>query len=127
MIFASTVKWSNDSESYTNVGSDNSAATIPLARSTGNLIETKGILSSVKWNSNDKVYKTKVGKEVFDSSKDYSSAIGREVKALSKEVKNETVLYGVFATDKNNTATFIYDDAKIDGKTVTVDGEDYDG
>ena len=24
MIFASTVKWSNDSESYTNVGSDNS-------------------------------------------------------------------------------------------------------
>ena len=125
MIFASTVKWSNDSESYTDVGSNNEPNETVGAKYL-NLIETKGILSSVKWNSNDKVYKTKVGKEVFDSSKDYSSAIGREVKALSKEVKNETVLYGVFATDKNNTATFIYDDAKIDGKTVTVDGEDYD-
>ncbi|MBS7226418.1 MAG: hypothetical protein KH050_14005, partial [Clostridiaceae bacterium] len=125
MIFASTVKWSNDSESYTNVGSDNSENDT-VGEKYLNLIETKGILSSVKWNSNDKVYKTTVGTKIFDSSKDYSSAIGREVKALSKEVKNETVLYGVFATDKNNTATFIYDDAKIDGKTVTVDGEDYD-
>ena len=88
----------------------------------------KGILTSVKYDDNDDVYTTVVGDKTFDAAADYSDLMGQEVRALYKEGKNgaDDELYGLFATDKNNTVTTLYDDAKISGTTATIDDEDYD-
>ena len=92
-------------------------------------VTVKGILSAVNYNSNDKTYTTVVkGVDSFDANKDFSSLIGQEVKVMyttDNKTKDVTLL-GIYATSKNKTVTALYDDAKIDGNTATIDGKDYD-
>ena len=95
-----------------------------------------GILSSVKFDDSTDAYTTAVtgvtdgtnGIGNIDSSVDYSDLMGQEVKVVyTKDKKTDDInLLGIYATDKNRTLEFIYDDAKVSGGTVTLDGKDYD-
>ena len=94
-----------------------------------------GILSSVKFDDSTDAYTTAVtgvtdgtnGIGNIDSSVDYSDLMGQEVKVVyTKDKKTDDInLLGIYATDKNRTLEFIYDDAKVNGGTVTLDGKDY--
>ena len=99
-------------------------------------VTKKGILSAVNYDDNDKTYTTKVtgvtdgqnGIGNIDAAVDYSSLMGQQVKVMytvDNKSKDVTLL-GIYATDKNKTVTALYDDAKINGNTATIDGEDYD-
>ena len=95
-----------------------------------------GILSSVKFDDSTDAYTTAVtgvtdgtnGIGNIDSSVDYSDLMGQEVKVVyTKDKKTDDInLLGIYATDKNRTLEFIYDDAKVSGDTVTLGGKDYD-
>ena len=95
-----------------------------------------GILSSVKFDDSTDAYTTAVtgvtdstnGTGNIDSSVDYSDLMGQEVKVVYTTDKKtgDINLLGIYATDKNRTLEFIYDDAKVSGDTVTLDGKDYD-
>ena len=92
----------------------------------------KGILTSVKFDDNDKTYTTKITTKFatdddkaevmsFDATVDYSALMGQQVKALYKEGKN-----GDDDTDKNKTVTALVDDIdKYDGG-FKVNGKEYD-
>ena len=125
MISADTVKWSNDHEEY------EESYGLTVGKKYMDLEETKGVLTAVNYDDNDDVYTTKVsGKNsdaFFDASKDYSDLMGQKVKALWKEVKGDTVLFGIFATDKNKTVTALVDDIEaVDDDTIKIDKVEYD-
>ena len=124
-INAATVVYRDDA--YTNKnynGADNDT----IGEKYMGLKNPEGILTSVKYDDNDGVYDIAIsGVEALESDTDYSALMGQEVQVLYKETRNGDIeVYGLFATDKNNTVTTLYDDAKISGNTATIDDEDYD-
>ena len=127
-VNAPTVVWRDDA--YTNEkynGEENDT----IGKKYMGLENPKGILTSVKYDDNDDVYTTVVGEKTFDAAADYSDLMGQEVRALYKEGKNgaDDELYGLFATDSNNTVTAIYGDVDDDNRgdaVVEIDGTEYD-
>ena len=134
-IDADCVLWSNDKETF--VKDTYTVGTTTNTWSVGtkylDLIDEKGVLTSVNYDDNDDVYTTVVtgakftgGSISFDATSDNSALMGREVQVLYKIVKDEPVLFGMYATSKNKTVTTLYDDADISGNTATIDKTDYD-
>jgi hypothetical protein len=92
-----------------------------------------GILNSVKFDSSDKTYTTKISgiTSAFDATQDYSSLMGQEVKAMytTDNKTKDTVLLGIYATAKNQVITAIKGDITgtiAAGQTVKIDGTEYD-
>ena len=136
-IFAPTVVWRDDA--YTNKTLMGNEDLPTVGEKFMGLKNPKGILTSVKFDDNDKTYTTKITTKFatdddkaevmsFDATVDYSALMGQQVKALYKEGKNgdDDTLYGIYATDKNKTVTALVDDIdKYDGG-FKVNGKEYD-
>ena len=130
-IFAPTVVWRDDAYTNKTLIGDEDLPTVGTKYM--GLKNPKGILTSVKYDDNDKTYTTvidRVGADdlSFDATADYSALMGQQVKALYKEGKNgdDDTLYGIYATDKNKTVTALVDDIdKYDGG-FKVNGKEYD-
>ena len=137
-IFAPTVVWRDDA--YTNKTLMGNEDLPTVGEKFMGLKNPKGILTSVKYDDNDKTYTTKITTKFatassdkddvmsFDATVDYSALMGQQVKALYKEGKNgdDDTLYGIYATDKNKTVTTLVDDIdKYDGG-FKVNGKEYD-
>ena len=95
-------------------------------------VTEKGILYSVKYDSNDKTYTTKVSgiKETsFDANKDYSELMGQQVKVMyttDNKTKDVTLL-GIYATSKNKTVTALGDDIDYSAANkVEINDKDYE-
>ena len=95
-------------------------------------VTEKGILYSVKYDSNDKTYTTKISgiKETsFDASKDYSELMGQQVKVMyttDNKTKDVTLL-GIYATSKNKTVTALGDDIDYSAANkVEINDKDYE-
>ena len=131
-----TVVWRDDAYTNTNYNDDDNKT---IGEKYMGLKNPKGILTSVKFDDNDKTYTTKITTKFatdddkaevmsFDATVDYSALMGQQVKALYKEGKNgdDDTLYGIYATDKNKTVTALVDDIdKYDGG-FKVNGKEYD-
>ena len=128
-IFAPTVVWRDDA--YTNKTLMGNEDLPTVGEKFMGLKNPKGILTSVKYDDNDKTYTTVIDGDddlSFDATADYSALMGQQVKALYKEGKNgdDDTLYGIYATDKNKTVTTLVDDIdKYDGG-FKVNGKEYD-
>ena len=99
------------------------------------LIEDEGVLTGVKYDDKNDDYDTTVnGMAGFNADKDYSDLMGQNVKViykakLSADGKSYTfdTLYGLYATDKNQTVTALYGDVKfVDDDTIEIDDTEYD-
>ena len=137
MIDASTVKWSTDSDSYSNVGSDNTPNET-VGHKFMDLLKTTGILESVTKPDGKTTYNLDVdnideansdvgyknyAKSFTDVKADYSALKYKKVKVLYKK-SNE--VYGVFATTDNTSNTGVLADLKVDGeKKIKLDGTKY--
>ena len=94
-------------------------------------VTEKGILTSVKYNDNDKTYTTKVTgvEETFDATADYSALMGQEVKVMYTEDNktNDVTLLGIYATEKNKTVTALGDDMDYSKPNkVEINNKDYE-
>ena len=140
MIDAPTVKWSTDSDSYSDVGSDNTpnetvghkyldlnktVSTLTKVEKTDGkdtyeltLDDTKSV---VNWDETDGNENTAVF-NFREVKKDYNNLKYKTVKVLYKKA-NE--VYGVFATDDNTSNTGLLADLKMDGEKVKLDGTKY--
>ena len=92
-IFAPTVVWRDDAYTNKTLIGDEDLPTV--GEKFMGLKNPKGILTSVKYDDNDKTYTTvidRVGADdlSFDATADYSALMGQQVKALYKEGKNAT-------------------------------------
>ena len=137
-IFAPTVVWRDDA--YTNKTLMGNEDLPTVGEKFMGLKNPKGILTSVKYDDNDKTYTTKITTKFatdsnhkddvmsFDATVDYSALMGQQVKALYKEGKNgdDDTLYGVYATDKNKTVTTLVDDIDAYNSGFKVNGKEYD-
>ena len=100
-------------------------------------VTEKGILHSVKYDSNDKTYTSKVlidekngtSDVAFDASKDYSELMGQQVKVMyttDNKTKDVTLL-GIYATSKNKTVTALGDDIDYSATNkVEINDKDYE-
>ena len=130
-IFAPTVVWRDDAYTNKTLIGDEDLPTVGTKYM--GLKNPKGILTSVKYDDNDKTYTTvidRVGADdlSFDATADYSALMGQQVKALYKEGKNgdDDTLYGIYATDKNKTVTTLVDDIDEYDGGFKVNGKEYD-
>ena len=130
-IFAPTVVWRDDAYTNKTLIGDEDLPTV--GEKFMGLKNPKGILTSVKYDDNDKTYTTvidRVGADdlSFDATADYSALMGQQVKALYKEGKNgdDDTLYGIYATDKNKTVTTLVDDIDAYDGGFKVNGKEYD-
>ena len=130
-IFAPTVVWRDDAYTNKTLIGDEDLPTVGTKYM--GLKNPKGILTSVKYDDNDKTYTTvieRVGADdlSFDATADYSALMGQQVKALYKEGKNgdDDTLYGIYATDKNKTVTTLVDDIDAYDGGFKVNGKEYD-
>ena len=137
-IFAPTVVWRDDA--YTNKTLMGNEDLPTVGEKFMGLKNPKGILTSVKYDDNDKTYTTKITTKFatdsthkddvmsFDATADYSALMGQQVKALYKEGKNgdDDTLYGIYATDKNKTVTTLVDDIDAYNGGFKVNGKEYD-
>ena len=129
-IFAPTVVWRDDAYTNKTLIGDEDLPTVGTKYM--GLKNPKGILTSVKYDDNDKTYTTVIGDDdlSFDATADYSALMGQQVKALYKEGKNgdDDTLYGIYATDKNKTVTALVDDIdEYNGDNgFKVNGKEYD-
>ncbi|MDO4516967.1 MAG: S-layer homology domain-containing protein [Bacillota bacterium] len=98
-----------------------------------NAVVKEGIMVAVKYDDKNDDYNTKVldvnGDKAFDANQDYSELMGQSVKVMYKEKSDKLdSLYGIYATDKNNTVTAIYGDVKDDNTAdsiVEIDSKEY--
>ena len=136
-IFAPTVVWRDDAYTNKTLIGDEDLPTV--GEKFMGLKNPKGILTSVKYDDNDKTYTTKITTKFatdddkaevmsFDATVDYSALMGQQVKALYKEGKNgdDDTLYGIYATDKNKTVTTLVDDIDEYDGGFKVNGKEYD-
>ena len=130
-IFAPTVVWRDDAYTNKTLIGDEDLPTVGTKYM--GLKNPKGILTSVKYDDNDKTYTTIIDGDddlSFDATADYSALMGQQVKALYKEGKNgdDDTLYGIYATDKNKTVTALVDDIdEYNGDNgFKVNGKEYD-
>ncbi|MEE0154214.1 MAG: S-layer homology domain-containing protein [Agathobaculum butyriciproducens] len=127
-IFAPTVVWRDDAYTNKTLIGDEDLPTV--GEKFMGLKNPKGILTSVKYDDNDKTYTTEIddGDLSFDATADYSALMGQQVKALYKEGKNgdDDTLYGIYATDKNKTVTTLVDDIDEYDGGFKVNGKEYD-
>lgn len=136
MIDASTVKWSTDSDSYSNVGSDNTPNET-VGHKYMDLLKTTGTLESVTKPDGKNTYNLSVdnvddansdvgyknyAESFTDVKADYSALKYKKVKVLYKK-SNE--VYGVFATSDNTSNTGVLADLKVDGEKIKLDGTKY--
>ena len=124
------------------VGSTNDKIT--LLEDKYDAVTDKGILTSVKYNDNDKTYTTQVkgvtydvtnskGEDIsigaLDATADYSALMGQEVKVMYTvdNKSNDITLLGIYATNKNKTVTALGDDIDY-SKTnkVEINNKDYE-
>ena len=124
------------------VGSTNDKIT--LLEDKYDAVTDKGILTSVKYNDNDKTYTTQVkgvtydvtnskGEDIsigaLDATADYSALMGQEVKVMYTvdNKSNDITLLGIYATSKNKTVTALGDDIDY-SKTnkVEINNKDYE-
>ena len=128
-IFAPTVVWRDDAYTNKTLIGDEDLPTV--GEKFMGLKNPKGILTSVKYDDNDKTYTTIIDGDddlSFDATADYSALMGQQVKALYKEGKNgdDDTLYGIYATDKNKTVTTLVDDIDAYDGGFKVNGKEYD-
>ena len=124
------------------VGSTNDKIT--LLEDKYDAVTDKGILTSVKYNDNDKTYTTQVkgvtydvtnskGEDIsigaLDATADYSALMGQEVKVMYTvdNKSNDITLLGIYATNKNKTVTALGNDIDY-SKTnkVEINNKDYE-
>ena len=140
MIDAPTVKWSTDSDSYSDVGSDNTPNET-VGHKYLDLSKTVATLTKVEKTDGKDTYELTLDKNTInwdetDGSKDKDNAVWefREVKKDYNNLKYKTVkvlykkaneVYGVFATDDNTSNTGLLADLKMDGEKAKLDGTKY--
>ena len=113
---------------------------ISLLRDKYGSMTENGVLTSVKFDSDDNTYTTvvnglinnagRVANLPFDAEKDYSDLMGQTVKVMYKfdSKANDYVLLGLYADKNNKVVSALADD--VDnvkaGNTMTIDNKDYD-
>ena len=136
MIDAPTVKWSTDSDSYSDVGSDNTPNET-VGYKYLDLKKVVATLETVKKTDGKDTYELSLDPDTVnkdESTKNYITNF-REVKADYNNLKYKTVkvlykkaneVYGVFATTDNTSNTGLLADLKMDSeKKVKLDGTKY--
>ena len=135
MIDAPTVKWSTDSDSYSDVGSDNTPNET-VGHKYLDLNKVVATLTSVKKTDGKDTYELTLDKDTINEDESDSKVTNfREVKTDYNNLKYKTVkvlfkkaneVYGVFATEDNTASTGVLADLKMDGEKVKLDGTKYD-
>ncbi|MDR3766408.1 MAG: S-layer homology domain-containing protein [Butyricicoccus sp.] len=134
MIDASTVRWSNDSESYTDVGTNNQPNETVGYKYMA-LKKVVGVMDSFVQPDGKNTYNLTVTNVDTDKSsanpqtsfnsidKDYSSLKNQKVKVLYKKADE---VYGVFAlADENTVLTGLLGNFSDDGTKLKFDGTKY--
>ncbi|MDR3766778.1 MAG: S-layer homology domain-containing protein [Butyricicoccus sp.] len=132
MLEASVVRWSNDSETYTDKGEDNTpnetvgAKYMNLAIDTGVITgapSSKTNPKGVRFNGQD------YGSVYFrDAQNDVSNLFGYEVKVAwnTKKVNDDDAIYGIYLTDDNTSYETTWADVEQDGAKVKFGGQSYE-
>ncbi|MDR3767415.1 MAG: S-layer homology domain-containing protein, partial [Butyricicoccus sp.] len=137
MIQAHTVRWSNDSETYTDL---NMAGTkynetvglkyLDLWINIGTLTNINADNLTITMNQNDNLESDKQlssapGTLPFSKlSKDYTDLLGQKVKVLFKDGKTNSVI-GVYATEENTVYSTVMNAVEEDNGKIKFDGNSY--
>ena len=129
-IDARTVRWSNDSETYTDLDMGGNKMErvgkkyMKLYVNIGTLATVKGDDLTITMTKSDEADSDTLQQSFTKVGADYSSLLGNKVKVLFRDGKANDVI-GVYATEDNNSYTVNMKDVDQDDEKVKFDGKSY--
>ena len=130
MLDSRTVRWSNDSESYTDLNMGGGYMNrvgmeyLKLYVNIGTLVDVDGQNLTIDMSESDREDSDNGTQSFTNVGENYTSLLGQKVKVLFRDNKANDVI-GVYATGDNTVYTADMRDIERDGSKVKFDGASY--
>ena len=130
MLDSRTVRWSNDSESYTDLNMGGGYMNrvgmeyLKLYVNIGTLVDVDGQNLTIDMSESDREDSDNGTQSFTNVGENYTSLLGQKVKVLFRDGKANDVI-GVYATGDNTVYTADMRDIERDGSKVKFDGASY--